>query len=202
MTIKNRWVYVTSDIIILAIPKNASTSLLETFPTHIGENMASGYKHRFAFIRHPMERLKSCFAFFYEGLILKTNPHGIFQHESLCEVTPEIVVDWPTFVDYTLENNNPHWDPQTSFSDQVTEWIAFDHMTCNTRLNESHKDDLDWEVMESHFDYRIPDQIEKYDPDWQVYTDAIRKGTNLGLLGPEVGPLTLEIYKAGGTKPA
>lgn len=77
------------------------------FPV-MSNDEARKVSRRVAFIRHPLERLKSCYSFMY-WLRDYGTPHR-------CGAP---VDSWPEFVDHILAHDNMHWRPQSLIVEDV-----------------------------------------------------------------------------------
>lgn len=87
------WHVIDEELVVSSIQKNASTSLATAFPNRIGAEQALTYPIRLAWIRHPVDRLKSVYSNFMGE-----------------EVDAETA--WHNFVDHILEVENVHWVSQ------------------------------------------------------------------------------------------
>lgn len=95
------------------IPKNGSTSFrnaLGTNETFTNSEILNTSK-RVAFVRHPQERLISCWSFFY--MLNDTDQNGRLKD------VPKSVThkadgspDYEAFIDHVLSVDNMHWHPQ------------------------------------------------------------------------------------------
>lgn len=99
------WI-VNKDLAMSCIPKNGSTSMRNAMPSNkIYENdEVLDVPVRVAWIREPIERLKSCYSFF----------HYLNAHDNNGQRTPtaEHTSSWEKFVDHALSTKNIHWNPQ------------------------------------------------------------------------------------------
>lgn len=93
------------DLAVAQIPKSGLQTIAEwlgrDFPV-VSNDEARKVSRRVAFIRHPIERLKSCYSFFY-WLTDYGRPSK--------EIGP--VTQWEPFVDLVLSCDNEHWRPQS-----------------------------------------------------------------------------------------
>ena len=101
------------------IPKSGSQSMRRVLRQYkeIPAEEVRGFDTRVAFIRHPVARLGSAFRFF----------HWLMIDGVKCDKTapPKSVLnEWPKFVDYALENDNPHWRSQISFISDDSGMVA------------------------------------------------------------------------------
>lgn len=87
------------DIAVALMQRCASSSIRDAMKTEYGElapDEVMDAPRRICWVRNPTERLISAFSFFHYMPYLPAS----------------IVGQWETFVDYTLENEDPHWTPQ------------------------------------------------------------------------------------------
>lgn len=94
------------DVAIAQIPKAGIHTIEEWLGTKSGFVLATDedamkVSRRVAFIRHPVERLKSSYSFMYW-----LKEYGS-EHDS-----KPAVHSWAAFVDFALANDNGHWRPQ------------------------------------------------------------------------------------------
>lgn len=95
------------EVAVAVIPKSGSQSIRHCcrFQVLLSNEEAKSYPVRVAFIRNPIERLKSAYSFFYFLMEDGVKTDGTAPpHSSLGS--------WPDFVDYALGNDNPHWKSQ------------------------------------------------------------------------------------------
>ena len=99
------------DLAVAQIPKAGLSTIMQwlgrDFPV-VSNDEARRVSRRVAFIRHPIERLKSCYSFMY-WLADYGNPHR-------CGAP---VDSWESFVDHVLVNDNMHWRPQSLIVEDV-----------------------------------------------------------------------------------
>lgn len=88
------------------IPKNGSTSMRNSIPANkiFTNDEVLHIPIRVAWIREPVNRLISCYSFFY--YLNQRDQNG--RKEPSIKVTSS----WESFVDYALIHPNPHWNPQ------------------------------------------------------------------------------------------
>ena len=89
---------------VILIPKCGNRSIHHAVGKIIGEDEARQCDTRLAFIREPMERLKSGFSHFHWMLQRGT----IYNNHA-----PEYAETWESWVDHILEYKDQHWRPQT-----------------------------------------------------------------------------------------
>lgn len=95
------------NIACAAVFKNGCTSIRNA----IGESRSYDgqevlqFERRVAFARCPFDRLISAYSFFY--YLYRRSPLAIEGR-----ITAEALESWESFVDYILENDDEHWDPQ------------------------------------------------------------------------------------------
>lgn len=93
------------DLAVAQIPKAGLMSIREWLGpgfSVVPNEAARVASRRVAFIRHPIERLKSCYSFFY-WLADYGQPHS-------CGAP---VDSWEAFVDFALTHDDEHWRPQS-----------------------------------------------------------------------------------------
>lgn len=99
------------DLAAAQIPKSGVTSVnrwLRGVGRAVSNDEAMKASRRVAFIRHPMERLKSCYSMMH---------YQKEQGEPHWSGAP--TDSWPEFVDYILTHDNAHWNPQVSIVGDV-----------------------------------------------------------------------------------
>ena len=97
------WI-VKDNIAMSCLPKNGSNSLHEVSPNKVVENIeVLNIPVRVAWIREPYKRLISAYSFF------KSTIEG---GGRLNKELSENVGSYEEFIDYTLNNNDEHWDSQ------------------------------------------------------------------------------------------
>lgn len=93
------------DLAVAQIPKAGLQTIGEWlgrgFPV-VSNDVARQVSRRVAFIRHPIERLKSCFSFFYW-----LTDYGRPSKQV------GAVTQWEPFVDLVLSQDDEHWRPQS-----------------------------------------------------------------------------------------
>jgi len=96
-----------SNIAIAVIPKAGSQSIRQCcrYQVLMSNDEAMSYETRVAFIRNPVERLKSAYSFFHYLMVDGVRTDGNAPPHSA-------LVNWEGFVDYALSTPNPHWKPQ------------------------------------------------------------------------------------------
>lgn len=90
--------------IFSCLPKCGSRSITSVVSGHrINNEKAINYSQRIVYLKHPFTRLVSNYSFFK----IKTRD-GSYQGQ------PDIATTetWQLFIDYILDNDNPHWLPQ------------------------------------------------------------------------------------------
>ena len=115
---------------VLNIPKCGSQALMSTELASIRLDQYREIEDRLAFVRHPVERLQSAFRFFM----------------GYRELLPLHVSDYESFVDYTFEVADPHWQPMTEF--------IFPYGECVVK--EIHPLHSMSEVLEGRLGYKLP----------------------------------------------
>lgn len=144
----------TGNVAVLNIPKCGSqlVSSLEICRT---DNPQS---KRLAFIRHPVDRIKSAYKFI-RGI-------GRLQVKSK---------SYEDFIDYTFEHHDQHWQPQSDFiDDSIHEFYKLSDI--GTILEEHIGYPLDVVNKSRDFetsDYRLGDILEKYAEDVRLF-DGVR----------------------------
>lgn len=98
---------------VAAIPKNGSTSFsnaLNSTESFSNTEILSTSK-RILFIRHPQERLISCWSFFY--MLNDTSQNGSLTDIPLSATHNEDgTPNYEAFIDHVLSVDNAHWHPQ------------------------------------------------------------------------------------------
>lgn len=107
-----KWFYSEArDLAVAQIPKAGLITIMEwlgrDFPSVLPD-VARSASRRVAFIRHPIERLKSCYSFMYW-----MKEYGT-AHKSGVPVD-----SWESFVDHTFIHDNMHWRPQSEIVEDV-----------------------------------------------------------------------------------
>ena len=99
------------DLAVAEIPKAGRSTINQWLGRDfkaVPNDVARQVSRRVAFIRHPLERLKSCYSFMY-WLTEYGNPHR-------CGAP---VDSWESFVDHILTHDNMHWTPQAQIVGDV-----------------------------------------------------------------------------------
>ena len=108
------------DLAIAQIPKCGITSFREWLSDFdLIPNDRVCVSKRVAFIRHPLERIKSAYSYMYW-----------IQHRGGRLPDSRITTEsWESFVDWALENDNEHWRPQIEFVGDVPNiWHRFENL--------------------------------------------------------------------------
>jgi len=96
---------IKQNLAIAFIPKAGTNSIRKWLGEYeMVENEDSALlecEQRVAFIRHPLERLNSVYSYF-KGL----------DEDGIAHSVKAPTEDWENFVDFILQNKDPHWDPQ------------------------------------------------------------------------------------------
>ena len=112
--------YAKDDLAVAQIPKAGLRSIAHwlRFPV-VSNDQAMGCSRRVAFIRHPMERLRSCYSMLCE-MSEQGDPHS-------CGAP---VDSWESFVDHVLSGaDNEHWRPQIEHVGNVPNvWRRFEDL--------------------------------------------------------------------------
>ena len=154
------------DLAVAQIPKAGLTTIMEwlgrDFPP-VSNDEARKVSRRVAFIRHPIERLQSCYSFMY-WLKDYGTPHK--------SGTP--VDSWESFVDYALTHDNMHWQPQAEIVGDVPNiYRRFERLAeC---YEEFRPGILPWHHRTSRIpttDYRAGDLAERYSADLALWEAA------------------------------
>ena len=99
------------DLAVAQIPKAGLSTIMQwlgrDFPV-VSNDEARRVSRRVAFIRHPIERLKSCYSFMYW--------QKDYGHPHKCGAP---VDSWEAFVDHILTHGNIHWSPQSLIVEDV-----------------------------------------------------------------------------------
>lgn len=108
------------DLAVALIPKAGIQTISEWLGPGfrvVDNEAAMSFSRRVAFIRHPLERLKSCYSFMY-WLADYGSPHH----------SGAPVDSWESFVDHVLGGaRNEHWIPQTEHVGDVPNiWRRFE----------------------------------------------------------------------------
>lgn len=92
---------------VAVIPKSGSQTIRHCcrYQVDLTNDEALRYQTRVAFIRNPIERLKSAYSFFHYLMKDGVKTDGTAPPYSS-------LGSWQDFVDFALENKNPHWLPQ------------------------------------------------------------------------------------------
>ena len=154
------------DLAIAQIPKAGLSSIRDWLGRDcrvVSNDDAMVVSRRVAFIRHPLERLKSAYSYLYWQQDYGRNTKSGAPLDS-----------WESFVDYILENDNEHWRPQTlhcgdvpniyhKFENLNEHWEKYrpgilDHNNHSTRLPTT--------------DYRTDDILNMYADDLRVWESA------------------------------
>ncbi len=100
------------------VPKNGSTSMRNAMPNDdiFANDKVLHIKTRIAWIREPIARLKSAYAFFFY----------LNEKEENGQRTPskEQTSSWEKFVDHALLSDNKHWAPQKEMLSLNGEYLA------------------------------------------------------------------------------
>ena len=106
-----------NDLAIAKIPKAASSTIRGWLPMGVFRDAdlvtARQASRRVAFIRHPLDRLESCYSHFCK---LRAMGRAYTSQKLTMSVVDEITSGWPQFVNYILSNEaDNHWRPQSEF---------------------------------------------------------------------------------------
>ena len=94
--------YSNGDIAVALVPRVASSSIRDAVRTlymQVSPEDALKVDRRIAWVRDPIERLVSAYSIF---------------HHSHLGLPASITGNWDTFVDYTLQTIDYHWEPQSN----------------------------------------------------------------------------------------
>ncbi len=86
--------------------KNASSSFRESplFLRNVENSGVRNVAERIAWLRHPQGRINSAYSHFqFYNNIGRNSQHGI---------PAAATRDYPTFIDFIMSHENPHWQPQ------------------------------------------------------------------------------------------
>jgi hypothetical protein len=120
----------------------------------VSNDAAMDADRRIAFIRHPIERLRSCYSFFV-GLAESGSPHH--------SMAP--LESWQTFVDHILSGaSNEHWDSQVALCGGVpNEWIKFESINdFATGIHPAPLPRLNVSIRRQTDDYREDELVSRY----------------------------------------
>lgn|GEM_PF-3619776 len=142
------------------IPKCGQHTLESISVDIVGPRELKSLK-RVAFIREPIDRLKSAYHFFlYKGYTLEGQAIG----------------GWESFIDWALESNEEHIRPQATFTLAFDNFIKMDFMTeVLESITENRIDALNAAPRYNDVDdlYRIDDITKKYKDDFILYESAL-----------------------------
>ena len=94
--------YSNNEIAVALIPRVASSSIRDTVRTlymQVSPEDALKVDRRIAWVRDPIERLVSAYSFF---------------HYAVTSLPGHVTGTWESFVDYSMEVEDYHWEPQSS----------------------------------------------------------------------------------------
>ena len=162
------------DLAVAQIPKCG----IQTFQEWLGKDfevvandapVLGDISRRVAFIRHPLERLKSCYSFFYW-----MNDYG---HTSKNKVN---TTSWREFVDQVLSDkpDNEHWLSQSEHIGSVPN-IVHRFEDFSKHWETYRKGIMPWNNKSSRlptFPYRTAKLVAKYSDDFALWEDAEWRG--------------------------
>tara|TARA_R110002012_G_scaffold266954_2_gene450569 strand:+ start:751 stop:1224 length:474 start_codon:yes stop_codon:yes gene_type:complete len=106
------------DKAVVLIPKAGATSISEVASRCLYELPSS--TECIAFIRHPIDRLKSCYQFLHAIDATGT------QYQ--VNISSEYLVSYEAFIDYMLTNDDEHWLPQAKLSKEASRFFRFEEI--------------------------------------------------------------------------
>lgn len=145
---------------VLNIPKCGSQTLRATELANVDLEQSRMFEDRLAFIRHPVDRIKSAYRFFMD-------------HRWLLS---EDIDSYESFIDYTFEIDDEHWKPMVDFIFPYGDCIVKEiHSLC--RMQDVLKGRLGYKIPicnESNTvyrtsDYRLDELLIKYQKDLELY---------------------------------
>lgn len=164
---------------IALIPKSGNSTIRTAVmfskdPIEVPIEKSTEWLLRVAFIREPIDRVKSGFSHFRQVIEMGSSV-GMLPHEYVYIEGRGLNEDYRSYIDYILENSEPHWSPQT-------ERISLNgEIVCN-RL---HKLDDLRDIWEQYYtgslpwqnawtrlkveDYRLDDLKEYYKDDYKIW---------------------------------
>ena len=118
---------------------------------------------RVAFIRNPLARLRSAFSYF-RGLDNQNIKHSVKAPTGT----------WASFVDFILENDDPHWHPQSDIAGDKQNIIhhfedfnLYAPYYCNNIIYHLNKS-----VPRPVYDYRLHDIMNLYSRDYDLWDNC------------------------------
>lgn len=174
------WYLVQEDVAVAAIPKCASSSLEHQFRNakKLTHKKALEIPTRIAWIREPLDRLRSafsCFSKIYQTTgILPSSPKGTIN------LTENSLANWEAFVEHILDNGGIHWDPQTAIL-TYRDVLVPNHFERFDEIGDTWADYVDAPLLHHHMNFKSADIVTgyqetklsaKYADDWKLYTAA------------------------------
>jgi len=144
------------------IPKCGQHTLLAYGCIVAETNHIHNIKNRIAFIRHPVERLKSAFHFF---------------KQANCYLNEDHMLSYEQFVDWVFHSTDEHVAPQSTFlSGNFDTFIKIDYMSSVMRsltgLNVEPQNTSDHNA-QCNIKYRARDIEKYYNYDYKLYESAL-----------------------------
>lgn len=161
---RTKWWIARDGVAVAIVPKCASTGIRNVIgvsDVYSNEEVLQ-FDTRIAFFRHPIERLRSAFSFY--SYLKRKNQLGRPGNIDLSS--------YEAFVDYVLENDDPHWMPQTELiGDSATHIFKLsdlDHVWPKY-FNTGFLPSANRVVHLPTNDYRLDELLGKYEGDLAVW---------------------------------
>ena len=173
------WYEVEDGVAVAAIPKNASSSIDHQYVNakKLTNKKVMDIPVRVAWIRHPHDRLVSCYSCF-RSIFEMSGSMPAPKDGSRVKLTEKSLSCWDDFVDHVLRVDGIHWRSQVEILSYKGDMVATDTERfdkIDSKWSDYVENELLYHDMQyAHLeitDHREGDLKKKYSDDYSLYND-------------------------------